>query len=106
MAIWHNTNWGVGDPVKTVRAQEPLRIQQPSVIQHLAKVESRTRLLKVVAKFIALLVKPMTSFQSLDSSKKPDYRHKKARNRLRLQALLFMNLVGMRGFEPPTPDTP
>lgn len=78
--MWHNTNWGIGDPVKTVRTLELLRIQQPSVILHLAKVESRTRLIKVVAKFIALLVKPITSFQSLDSSKKPDYRHKKARN--------------------------
>lgn len=67
--MWHNTNWGIGDPVKTVRTQELLRIQQPSVILHLAKVESRTRLIKVVAKFIALLVNPMTSFQSLDSSK-------------------------------------
>lgn len=51
-------------------------------------------------------VKPITSFQSLDNSKIPNYRHKKARNWLRLQALLFINLVGMRGFEPPTPDTP
>lgn len=63
--MWHNTNWGIGNPVKTVRTLELLRIQQPSVIKHLAKVESRTRLIKVVAKFIALEVNANATFRSL-----------------------------------------